>query len=85
MRVKKYDIRRGDERNIVLSKVGIHKDTGEEVFSDHRYYGTWEDALLRVADLGITSDDSKRILKEISSTKDEIIKELKILQESHKI
>jgi hypothetical protein len=85
MRVKKYDIRRGDERNIVLSKVDIHKDTGEEVFSEHRYYGTWEAALLRAADLGITSDDSKRILKEISNTKEEIIKELRVLQESYEI
>ena len=81
MRVGEYDISRGDQFNIVLSKVAKHKKTGEEYLSQARYFSTWDAALFRALDLGINSEDVKEVLKEIRQTKKEIINELKKLKE----
>jgi len=85
MRVGKYEIYRGDERNVVISDVAKHQETGEPYLCNHKYYSTWETALVRVLDLSIHGADFKSTLKEIKDAKEEIIKELKVLQKSHKI
>lgn len=77
MRVGKYDIRRGDPLNIVISEVVAKKATGEEYLSNSKYYSTWESALVRALELHIVSPDVKTILKEIKSAKEEIIKAVK--------
>lgn len=81
MRFGNFDISRTDQNNITLSNVCTSKTSGAEYFNNQKYYSTWEAAIIRGFELGLKSETAEGLLKEIQSSKKEILSELKKLKE----
>ena len=81
MRFGNFDISRADQNNITLSNVCTSKTSGAEYLNNQKYYSTWEAAIIRAFELGLRSETAEELLKEIQSSKKEILSELKKLKE----